>query len=99
MKNKAFNMTENSYEELKKLFYDTPDWIRKKQIRELRFFAGQHYRFFHFWMNCRLYLSERRLQIVKRNLAIQERAYVLMSCKILFTEKFKNSLLKEMEGN
>ncbi len=87
-------MTEAAYKELEKMFYDTPGWIHKKQIRDLGFFAHLHYRFFIWVMTKRIYYTERRLRILKRNLDIQQRAYVLMSCKILYTEKFFNSLKK-----
>lgn len=84
-------MNEDAYQELKKMFYNEPDWIRKKQVRELGFFAYLHYRFFVRVMSFRIHLLERRLRIVKRNLDIQQRAYVIMSCKILFTENFFKS--------
>lgn len=87
-------MNEEAYQELKKIFYETPEWIHKKQIRELGFFASLHYRFFYAVLSFRIHLLERRLRIVKRNLDIQQRAYVLMSCKILYNEKFLNSLKK-----
>ncbi|HCY77739.1 MAG TPA: hypothetical protein DHV28_17650 [Ignavibacteriales bacterium] len=87
-------MNEAAYQELKKMFYETPEWIHKKQVRELGFFAYLHYRFFLFVMSFRIRLLERRLRIVKINLDIQQRAYILMSCKILYTEKFLNSLKK-----
>lgn len=87
-------MNEETYKELKKIFYEIPKCIHKKQIRELGFFASLHYRFFVLVMSFRIHLLERRLRIVKRNLDIQQRAYVLMSCKILYNEKFLNSLKK-----
>jgi len=61
-------MNEKTYQELKKLFYETPDWIHKKQVRELGFFSHLHYRFFVRVIQFRIYLTERRLRIVRRNL-------------------------------
>lgn len=87
-------MNEQTYQELKQLFYDMPSWIHNKQIRELGFFSYLHYRLFVRLMSARIYLTERRLRILKRNLEIQQRAYVIMSCKTLYTEKFLTSLNK-----
>jgi hypothetical protein len=81
-------MTEAAYKELEKIFYSIPEWIKKKQIRDLGLFAFLHYRFFVRIMSVRVFFTERRLRILKRNLDIQQRAYVIMSCKILFTENF-----------
>ncbi len=87
-------MNEEAYQELKKMFYETPEWMHKKQVRELGIFSYLHYRFFVRVMQFRIHLLERRFRIVKRNLEIQQRAFVLMSCKILFTEKFFNTFKK-----
>lgn len=90
-------MTEESYQELKDYFYNRTEWIKNKQIRELGFFSGLHYKYFIKWLAFRISLTEKRYNILRRNLEIQERAYVLMSCKILYTEKFKKALLKSLE--
>lgn len=82
-----------AYYELKRIFDDTPDWIHKMQVRNLGFFARVHYKFFVKVMSFRMDLTLRKLKKLQRNFSIQERAFVILSSKILFTDKF-NDILK-----
>lgn len=81
------------YYKLKRLFDETPWGLHKMRVRNLGFFARLHYNFFIKVMSFRIHYTERRFKALKRNLEIQERAYVILSCRNLFTDKF-NELLK-----
>lgn len=89
---------ENKFQEIKRVFYSCPDFIRERQKKELGFMKALMYEIFVAYCKKRAERLEKKLATLRKALEQQERNYVLVSYKFLYTKKFVDSLLKDMRN-